>query len=141
MAYEFTGKHLIAGRWVAGSETFTSSPAEGPVRNFSFGSAALVDEAVRGAEEAFESYGYSSRAERAAFLEAIAEEIDARGDDITEIGSGETGLPKARLVGERGRTVGQLRLFAAISSRAIISTAAMMQRCGIASPCLARTSR
>jgi NADP-dependent aldehyde dehydrogenase len=65
------------------------------------------------AEAAFETYGYSSRAERAAFLEAIAEEIDARGDDITEIGSGETGLPKARLVGERGRTVGQLRLFAA----------------------------
>lgn len=113
MAYEFTGKHLIAGRWVAGSETFSSSPAEGPVRNFFFGSAALVDEAVRAAEEAFETYGYSSRAERAAFLKAIAEEIDARGDDITEIGSGETGLPKARLVGERGRTVGQLRLFAA----------------------------
>ncbi|MFN7009773.1 MAG: aldehyde dehydrogenase (NADP(+)) [Allorhizobium sp.] len=113
MAYEFTGKHLIAGRWVAGDETFTSSPAEGPVRDYSMGSSALVDEAVRAAEEAFETYGYSSRAERAAFLEAIAEEIDARGDDITEIGSGETGLPKARLVGERGRTVGQLRLFAA----------------------------
>ena len=113
MAYEFTGKHLIAGRWVAGDETFASSPAEGPVRNYSMGSSALVDEAVRAAEEAFETYGYSSRAERAAFLEAIAAEIDARGDDITEIGSGETGLPKARLVGERGRTVGQLRLFAA----------------------------
>ena len=113
MAYEFTGKHLIAGRWVAGDETFNSSPAEGPVRQYAVGSAALVDEAVRAAEEAFETYGYSSRAERAAFLEAIAEEIDARGDDITEIGAGETGLPKARLVGERGRTVGQLRLFAA----------------------------
>lgn len=113
MAYEFTGKHLIAGRWVAGDETFTSSPAEGPVRKYSVGSATLVDEAVRAAEEAFETFGYSSRAERAAFLEAIAEEIDARGDDITEIGAGETGLPKARLVGERGRTVGQLRLFAA----------------------------
>ncbi|MBW8301602.1 MAG: aldehyde dehydrogenase (NADP(+)) [Hydrogenophaga sp.] len=113
MAYEFTGKHLIAGRWIAGDESFASSPAEGPVRHYSMGSAALVDEAVRAAEEAFETYGYSSRAERAAFLEAIAEEIDARGDDITEIGSGETGLPKARLVGERGRTVGQLRLFAA----------------------------
>lgn len=112
MAYEFTGKHLIAGRWVAGDENFASSPAEGPVRHYSMGSAALVDEAVRAAEAAFETYGYSSRAERAAFLEAIAEEIDARGDDITEIGSGETGLPKARLVGERGRTVGQLRLFA-----------------------------
>lgn len=113
MAYEFTGKHLIAGRWVAGDEIFTSSPAEGPVRQYSVGSATLVDEAVRAAEEAFETFGYSSRAERAAFLEAIAEEIDARGDDITEIGAGETGLPKARLVGERGRTVGQLRLFAA----------------------------
>ncbi len=113
MAYEFTGKHLIAGRWVAGDETFNSSPAEGPVRQYAVGSAALVDEAVRAAEEAFETFGYSSRAERAAFLEAIAEEIDARGDDITEIGAGETGLPKARLVGERGRTVGQLRLFAA----------------------------
>lgn len=113
MAYEFTGKHLIAGRWVAGDESFASSPAEGPVRHYSMGSAVLVDEAVRAAEAAFETYGYSSRAERAAFLEAIAEEIDARGDDITEIGSGETGLPKARLVGERGRTVGQLRLFAA----------------------------
>lgn len=113
MAYEFTGKHLIAGRWVAGDESFASSPAEGPVRHYSMGSAALVDEAVRAAEAAFETYGYSSRAERAAFLEAIAEEIDARGDDITEIGSGETGLPKARLAGERGRTVGQLRLFAA----------------------------
>lgn len=112
MAYEFTGKHLIAGRWVAGDENFASSPAEAPIRHYSMGSAALVDEAVRAAEAAFETYGYSSRAERAAFLEAIAEEIDARGDDITEIGSGETGLPKARLVGERGRTVGQLRLFA-----------------------------
>ncbi|MHA7971144.1 aldehyde dehydrogenase (NADP(+)) [Rhizobium sp. CAU 1783] len=112
MAYEFTGKHLIVGRWVDGEETFASSPAEGPVRRFSVGSAELVDDAVRAAEQAFETYGYSSRAERAAFLEAIAEELDARGDDITEIGSGETGLPKARLAGERGRTVGQLRLFA-----------------------------
>ncbi len=33
-------------------------------------------------------------------------------DAITEIGIQETGLPEARLQGERGRTVGQLRLFA-----------------------------
>lgn len=44
--------------------------------------------------------------------ESIAEEIDARGDEITKIGTQETGLPEARLVGERGRTTGQLRLFA-----------------------------
>lgn len=64
------------------------------------------------AEYAFSSYGYSSRAERAIFLNRIADEIDARGDDITEIGYQETGLPEARLIGERGRTVGQLRMFA-----------------------------
>ncbi|TNC58908.1 aldehyde dehydrogenase (NADP(+)), partial [Rubellimicrobium roseum] len=49
---------------------------------------------------------------RAAFLERIAEEIEARGAAITEVGHLETGLPRARMDGERGRTTGQLRLFA-----------------------------
>lgn len=113
MAYTPTGKHLIAGNWVASTDTFASSPATGPSHTFSKGTPALVDQAAKAAEEAFETYAYSTREERAAFLEAIAEEIDARGDAITEIGSQETGLPEARLIGERGRTVGQLRLFAA----------------------------
>jgi 2,5-dioxopentanoate dehydrogenase len=113
MAYTPTGKHLIAGNWVASADTFASSPATGASHTFSKGTPALVDQAVKAAEEAFETYAYSTREERAAFLEAIAEEIDARGDSITEIGSQETGLPEARLIGERGRTVGQLRLFAA----------------------------
>ena len=47
-----------------------------------------------------------------AFLNTIADEIEARADDITAIGTQETGLPEARLQGERGRTTGQLRLFA-----------------------------
>ncbi|WP_108887812.1 aldehyde dehydrogenase (NADP(+)), partial [Pseudoprimorskyibacter insulae] len=71
-----------------------------------------VNRACEAAEEAFWSYGYSTRAERAAFLNAIADEIEARGDAITQIGTQETGLPEARLQGERGRTTGQLRLFA-----------------------------
>ncbi|QLF68825.1 aldehyde dehydrogenase (NADP(+)) [Peteryoungia desertarenae] len=112
MTHEFTGKHLIAGQWLGSENTFDSSPAHGPVHRFYAGTPALVDQAVKAAEEAFETYGYSSRKERAAFLEAIAEEIDARGDVITEIGTQETGLPEARLIGERGRTTGQLRLFA-----------------------------
>ena len=45
-------------------------------------------------------------------MNVIADEIDARGAEITEIGTSETGLPEARLEGERGRTTGQLRLFA-----------------------------
>lgn len=107
-----TGKHLIAGNWVGSEKTFTSSPAHGPAYEFAVGSPADVDAAVVAAEEAFISYSQLSRTERAAFLNRIADEIDARGDAITEIGSQETGLPEARLVGERGRTVGQLRLFA-----------------------------
>ena len=108
----FHGKHLIAGSWVACGATFRSEPAHGPVRAFSSGTVDLVDRAAEAAEEAFWSYGYSTRAERADFLDAIAEEIEARAEIITLIGTQETGLPAARLQGERGRTVGQLQLFA-----------------------------
>ena len=107
-----TGKHLIAGDWVAGAATFASTPAHGPVHEFSVGTPALVAQAVEAAEAAFPSFASTSREDRARFLDAIADEIDARGDAITEIGTQETGLPAARLQGERGRTTGQLRLFA-----------------------------
>ena len=107
-----TGEHLIDGAWIGTETRFQSEPAHGPSRAFSAGTPELVDRAARAAERAFESYGASSREDRAAFLEAIAEEIEARGAEITEIGTQETGLPEARLEGERGRTTGQLRLFA-----------------------------
>lgn len=106
------GKHFIAGTCVTSDETFKSDPAHGEALEFCAGTPDLVDQAASAAEEAFWSYGYSSREARADFLEVIAEEIDARGDEITEIGCAETGLPEARLEGERGRTTGQLRLFA-----------------------------
>ena len=109
---DLTGQHLIAGNWVAGEATFRSDPAHGPARDFAIGSPAHVDTAVTAAEDAFASYGWSSRADRAAFLNTIADEIEARGEAITAIGTQETGLPEARLQGERGRTTGQLRLFA-----------------------------
>ena len=112
MSYTLTGKHLIAGDWVAGETTFQSEPAHGPANTFPVGTPALVDQAAKAAEEAFWTYGYSSREERAKLINTIADEIDARGEEITEIGTQETGLPEARLQGERGRTVGQLRLFA-----------------------------
>ena len=113
MNLALSGKHLIAGEWTAGEASFESAPASGPARAYAVGTPAQVDAAAKAAEEAFWSYGYSSRAERAAFLNRIADEIDKRGDAITEVGCQETGLPQARLVGERGRTTGQLRLFAA----------------------------
>ncbi len=114
MSQQFTphGKHLVAGDWCAGAHSFESAPAHGVSHAFSVGTPEHVMRACEGAEEAFWSYGSSTRAERAEFLNRIADEIEARGAAITEIGTSETGLPEARLQGERGRTVGQLRLFA-----------------------------
>ncbi|MFX0540853.1 aldehyde dehydrogenase (NADP(+)) [Roseovarius sp. S4756] len=106
------GKHLIAGQWIAGETTFASDPAHGPTHAYAVGTPELVDRAVQAAEEAFNAYAATSRAARADFLDAIAEEIEARGAQITGIGTQETGLPEGRLEGERGRTVGQMRLFA-----------------------------
>lgn len=107
-----TGRHLIAGDWVMGGATFASSPAHGEPHDFSVGTPADVDAACRAAEAAIWSFSSLTRGARATFLDRIADEIEARGAEITEIGAQETGLPAARLEGERGRTTGQLRLFA-----------------------------
>ena len=112
MSFAPTGKHLIAGQWVGNDHRFQSTPAHGPVHSFAKGTVDHVDAACKAAEDAFWSFSATSRKDRAAFLNAIADEIEARAEAITEIGTQETGLPEARLQGERGRTTGQLRLFA-----------------------------
>lgn len=106
------GKSLIAGHWKGGEGTFQSTPATGTPQSYASGTPEMVAEACAAAEEAFWTYAYSTRAARASFLESCADEIEARGAEITAIGCAETGLPEARLDGERGRTTGQLRLFA-----------------------------
>lgn len=113
MTFTPHGDHLIAGKCVSASAKFSSAPASGNAFEFSAGSPSLVAEACAAAHAAFPGFAASSREERAVLLETIADEIDARGDQITEIGITETGLPEARLQGERGRTTGQLQLFAA----------------------------
>lgn len=112
MTYLPHGKHLIAGAWTGSDDTFASQPVTGDRLTVSSGGATEVDRACQAAEDAFLTYGWTTREARAVFLETIAEEIDARGDDITRLGCAETGLPEARLQGERGRTTGQLRMFA-----------------------------
>lgn len=112
MSFTPNGTHLVAGAWVAGTSTFKSKPAHGEAFDYAVGTPVLVNKACEAAEEAFWTYGYSSREARAKFLDNIADEIEDRGEQITEIGTSETGLPEARLNGERGRTTGQLRLFA-----------------------------
>ena len=71
-----------------------------------------VDRALTAAAQAFPEYRRKTPESIAAFLEAIASEIEALGDALITRARTETALPEARLTGERGRTCSQLRLFA-----------------------------
>lgn len=74
--------------------------------------ASEINAAIAMASEAFDAYKNKSGKEKADFLECIATEIEALEMELIETASKETGLPLARITGERGRTTGQLRLFA-----------------------------
>lgn len=82
-------------------------------QSFSEASPADVAEAAALAEEAAPAFAALAPETRARFLEAAADAIVDLGDVFITTAMAETGLPRARLEGERGRTVGQLRLFAA----------------------------
>ena len=66
------------------------------------------------ADAAVEPYRALPLEQRARFLETIAQRILDLGPVLIERASQESGLPAARLEGERGRTVNQLRLFAKV---------------------------
>lgn len=71
-----------------------------------------VDRACELAWTAFHCYRETGIEQRAHFLETIAEEIECLGEALVERAVAESGLPQARIQGERGRTCNQLRLFA-----------------------------
>lgn len=71
-----------------------------------------LDDACELAYEAFKQYRKTSRSDRALFLNTIADELLKREEVIVARAPLETGLPEARIRGELGRTVGQLRMFA-----------------------------
>lgn len=73
-----------------------------------------INKAIQAAEEALPTFRSKTPVERADFLENIAEEILALSDDLIKRCTAETALPETRLINERGRTVNQLKLFAAV---------------------------
>ena len=112
----------LTGRNIIGFETFSEgtvaiqaiNPANGETLAPLFYKA-TVDElslAAQKAEKAFQIYRKQSGKQKAEFLEKIAEEIENLGDTLIERYIVESGLPQGRAIGERGRTTGQLRLFA-----------------------------
>ncbi|WP_394116291.1 aldehyde dehydrogenase (NADP(+)) [Xanthobacter lutulentifluminis] len=96
---------------VRGIAAATGAPLEP-----AFGGATLqdLDRACALAAAAFDPYRALPLDRRAAFLEQIAANILDIGDALIVRAMAETGLPRGRLEGERGRTVGQLRLFASV---------------------------
>ncbi len=118
-ATRLTGEMLIGASDVYGAQGQQraydpAADAEIAEPAFGLGGSAEVDRAAALAEAAFDDYRSRPLAARAAFLEAIADNIEALGDALLARAHAESGLPLARLVGERNRTVGQLRLFARV---------------------------
>src|SRR5882672_392142 len=110
------GKNMIGGELsAAGTQKFRAlNPATGGKLEGDFVEATLaeLDKALDLAARAFPVYRKLAPDQIAAFLERIGAEIVALGPALLERTGAETGLPAARLEGERARTVGQLKMFA-----------------------------
>ena len=111
-----TGKNYIGNQLSAsGSKTFKTFNPLLNIENQWEITEASKDEVHQAAElgaEAFKIYSKILGKKKAEFLRAIAYEIEALGDDLLQVYSSESGLPNGRAMGERGRTLGQLRAFA-----------------------------
>ncbi|PPU39462.1 aldehyde dehydrogenase (NADP(+)) [Xanthomonas arboricola] len=110
------GESLIGQRGVrgAGAQFHAVDAASGESLQPAFGSVSAQDleQACALAQAAFDTYRETPLQARALFLDTVAEQILGLGDALIERAMRESGLPRARLEGERARTVGQLRLFA-----------------------------
>jgi 2,5-dioxopentanoate dehydrogenase len=115
---QLNGKMLIGAQAVYGTAgaLHAINPATGEKMLPAFGgsSASDVDAACDLACDAFDVYRMTSLELRAQFLETIAQGIVDLGDVLVQRVVSEAGLPHLRVEGERARTVGQLRLFAAL---------------------------
>jgi alpha-ketoglutaric semialdehyde dehydrogenase len=112
------GEMIIGRRIVRGSAGTVRAhdPARHAAIEPEFGTATGDDlqQACRLAEQAVDAYRAIPFEQRARFLEAIAQHILDIGPILIERAGQESGLPQARLEGERMRTVNQLRLFAKV---------------------------
>ena len=118
---QVSGYNFIAGQRSALGDTLVYSvdahTGERLPGAFHQATLAEVDTAVGAASAAFALFRNLPAVRRAEFLEAIADELDGLGEDFIALTCQETALPSARIQGERGRTSGQMRLFAQVLRR------------------------
>jgi NADP-dependent aldehyde dehydrogenase len=112
------GKNIVGGEPVtcSGATFQHTSPLNLELMEPSFEEASptAIHRALEFADSCFGEFQSRSKQDRAKFLETIADRIIHLGDSLLNRAHQESGLPLDRLTGERGRTVGQLRLFAAV---------------------------
>ncbi|MCJ1884688.1 aldehyde dehydrogenase (NADP(+)) [Pseudomonas sp. LA21] len=120
MTVEFAHNFIAGRRSGAGSlhlQSLDATTGEALPRVFVQATAEEVDAAALAAEAAFPIYSRLPAERRAEFLDAIAGELEALGDDFVATVCRETALPAARIQGERARTANQMRLFAKVLRR------------------------
>ncbi|MFS4428100.1 aldehyde dehydrogenase (NADP(+)) [Chryseobacterium sp. S90] len=71
-----------------------------------------IDRRIQMAVEAFQFLKNTTIKERAAFMNTVANQIEALGEELLTTAHTETSLPLARLTGEKARTTGQWRSYA-----------------------------
>jgi NADP-dependent aldehyde dehydrogenase len=115
---QITGEMLVGGASVRGLGASVQGveAATGRTLDPVFGGASReqLERACALAADAFDIYRETILEARAAFLETIADNLQAIAGAIVERGLLECGLPRGRLEGELGRTMNQLRMFAAV---------------------------
>ena len=115
------GHNYIGGQRRAGGtvivKSVDASTGEALPHDFYQATPEEVDAAAKAAAAAYPAYRSLSAERRAQFLDAVADELDALGDEFVAVVCRETALPAARIQGERGRTSGQMRLFAKVLRR------------------------
>jgi alpha-ketoglutaric semialdehyde dehydrogenase len=118
MQTDLSGANFIAGKasTLGEDKIFGVDPTSGESlpTGFSVATEREISEVCLRAKESVPQVSAISSSQRADFLDCVALELEAVKEQAVDRAGLETGLPRARLLGEVGRTQNQMRMFAAL---------------------------
>ncbi len=115
-------RNYVAGEWQAAAATRVNenpSDLDSPVGVYAQGSAADVSAAVEAARAALPAWASASASVRASVLQAAADELSARREELGELLSREEGKTRAEGIGEVARAADIFRFYASEAYRAV----------------------